>query len=101
MYLYMHCASLGAVGANICLHLLVVLSEYYLYYTIRVLSEYMYYQRQKQGDIQNFLKVTKYYHTSNSIPTMVFKTITVQYSLRVATAVTIQKPICGIEWDIS
>ena len=41
-----------------------------------------------------------YYHKSHSTPTMVFKVITVQRIFRVATAITIQKTICGIEWDL-
>ena len=34
---------------------------------------------------------TKYYHNSHSVPTMVFKMITVDRMFRVPTAVTIQK----------
>ena len=47
-----------------------------------------------------YLYVTKYYNKSNSIITMVFKVITVQIIFRVTATITIQKIICGIEWDI-
>ena len=51
----------------------------------------LYYQGRKKSDIRNSLQVNKYYHKSHYLSTMVFKIISVQRILRIATAVTIKK----------